>query len=147
MKIENKQNEELTLQELAERDRQLALEISNKLAWEFPRSILVKPFEDLVVEKNVETPVPTGETEKDENGTYVPKYDVKKETKPVVANFKSGIVIKVPYAYDYGNITIKPEVGDIIIFARKGTGDFEYFQDSLIVDPYAIVAIRKGIQA
>ncbi|MBR5795662.1 MAG: hypothetical protein IKY26_05920 [Erysipelotrichaceae bacterium] len=100
----------------------------------FEKDILVKPLEPVMITKEYEEQIPTGE--QDEEGFN--KYEVKKHTKEVESDFAKGIVLALPQ-----NIEPYFNVGDIVIFPRKFAKDFDLFKNSQLVKPYDIVAKVK----
>ena len=100
----------------------------------FEKDILVKPLEPVMITKEYEEQIPTGET--DEEGFN--KYEVKKHTKEVESDFAKGIVLALPQS-----VESDLNVGDIVVFPRKFTKDFDLFKDSQLVKPYDIVAKVK----
>ena len=99
----------------------------------FEKDILVKPLEPVMITKEYEEQIPTGE--QDEEGFN--KYEVKKHTKEVESDFAKGIVLSVPTSVD--TIT----VGEIIVYPKKFAKDFDLFKDSQLVKPYDVVARVK----
>ena len=104
------------------------------IEYTFTKDILVKPLEPIMVTKEYEEQIPTGET--DEEGFN--KYEVKKHTKEVESDFAKGIVLSVPTT---DGITFQP--GDTVIYPKKFAKDFDLFKDSQLVKPYDIVAKVK----
>ena len=100
----------------------------------FEKDILVKPLEPVMVTKEWEEQIPTGE--QDEEGFN--KYETKKHTKEVESDFAKGIVLSIPTVVE---TTIK--VGDTIVYPKKFAKDFDLFKDSQLVKPYDVVAKVK----
>ena len=104
------------------------------LEYTFEKDILVKPLEPVMVTKEYEEQIPTGE--KDEEGFN--KYDVKKHTKEVESDFALGIVLAVPTSVESA-----VNIGDKIVYPKKFAKDFDLFKDSQLVKPYDVVAKVK----
>lgn len=109
--------------------------VVNALEFTFEKDILVKPLEPIIVEKEWEEQIPTGE--KDEEGFN--KYDVKKHTKEVESDFAKGIVLALPTTVD---TTLA--IGDTVVYPKKFAKDFDLFKDSQLVKPYDVVAKVKA---
>lgn len=123
---------------------QLAEDVSSKIKYEFRNQFLVKPLEPVKVKKEFSEPVTDNKPTKDKNGIEAVDYDkVKTEVKEVDADFRRGVVLKVPHEYanpyskDVKQFPIN--VGDIVIF--KGTHQwFDLLKDSVLLNMYDIVA-------
>ena len=100
----------------------------------FEKDILVKPLEPVMITKEYEEQIPTGE--QDEEGFN--KYEVKKHTKEVESDFAKGIVLSIPTVVE---TTIK--IGDTIVYPKKFAKDFDLFKDSQLVKPSDVVAKVK----
>lgn len=100
----------------------------------FEKDILVKPLEPVMVTKEWEEQIPTGE--QDEEGFN--KYETKKHTKEVESDFAKGIVLSIPTVVE---TTVK--IGDTIVYPKKFAKDFDLFKDSQLVKPYDVVAKVK----
>ena len=100
----------------------------------FEKDILVKPLEPIMVTKEWEEQIPTGE--QDEEGFN--KYETKKHTKEVESDFAKGIVLSIPTVVE---TTVK--IGDTIVYPKKFAKDFDLFKDSQLVKPYDVVAKVK----
>jgi hypothetical protein len=102
---------------------QLAESVAEKIQYDFRDKFLVKPLDPIMVKKEFSKPVPTGESTKDENGIEAVDYDkVETEVKEVESDFKTGVVLKVPFTYSermkdekFREMPIK--VGDIIVYS------------------------------
>ena len=104
------------------------------LEYTFEKDILVKPLEPVMITKEYEEQIPTGE--QDEEGFN--KYEVKKHTKEVESDFAKGIVLSLPTAVE---TTLK--VGEIIVYPKKFAKEFDLFKNSQLVKPYDVVAKVK----
>ena len=109
--------------------------VSEGIEFTFEKDILVKPLAPVMITKEYEEQIPTGET--DEEGFN--KYTVEKHTKEVESDFAKGIVLSTPTAVE---TTIK--VGDTIVYPKKFAKDFDLFKDSQLVKPYDVVAKVKA---
>lgn len=130
---------------------QLAESVAEKIQYEFRDKFLVKPLDPIMVKKEFNKPVPSGESTKDENGIEAVDYDkVETEVKEVESDFKKGVVLKVPYTYSsrvkdekYPEMDIK--IGDIIVYTYGRW--FDILKDTQVVDTYNVVAIVKNEDA
>lgn len=104
------------------------------IEYTFEKDILVKPLEPVIITKEYEEQIPTGE--QDEEGFN--KYEVKKHTKEVESDFAKGIVLAIPTS-----IECSVSVGEIIVYPKKFAKAFDLFKDSQLVKPYDIVAKVK----
>lgn len=104
------------------------------LEYTFEKDILVKPLEPVMITKEYEEQIPTGE--KDEEGFN--KYEVKKHSKEVESDFALGIVLAVPTS-----VESTVNIGDKLVYPKKFAKDFDLFKDSQLVKPYDIVAKVK----
>ena len=116
------------------KENELLAEVIAGIKYIPTNSILVKPFDPVMVSKDITTMEPTGE--KDEDG--VETFDTKTETKEVESNFRKGMVLVLPEIYD-GKLT----PGMIVVYNKKFAIDFDLFKDSQLVKPYDIVAVAK----
>ena len=101
----------------------------------FEKDILVKPLEPVMITREYEEQIPTGE--KDEEGFN--KYEVKKHTREEESDFAKGIVLAVPTT-----VETSVQVGETIVYPKKFAKDFDLFKDSQLVKPYDIVAKVKA---
>lgn len=100
----------------------------------FEKDILVKPLGPVMITKEYEEQIPTGE--QDEEGFN--KYEVKKHTKEVESDFAKGIVLAKPTS-----VECSVSVGEVIVYPKKFAKDFDLFKDSQLVKPYDVVAKVK----
>ena len=105
------------------------------IEYNFEKDILVKPLTPVMITKEYEEQIPTGEI--DEEGFN--KYTVEKHTKTVESDFAKGVVLAIPTATD---TTVA--VGDTIVYPKKFAKDFDLFKDSQLVKPYDVVAKVKA---
>ena len=100
----------------------------------FEKDILVKPLEPVMITKEYEEQIPTGE--QDEEGFN--KYEVKKHSKEIESDFARGIVLAVPT-----QVESSIKLGDTVVYPKKFAKDFDLFKDSQLVKPYDVVAKVK----
>ena len=112
--------------------------VLSKLDYIPTKDIIVKPLEEVYVEKEIIKPVDTGK--KDADGYTISDSETVKET--VLTNFRKGILLAIPSSYEWQNDN-HPEVGDIVVYSRRAGIDFDLFKDSQLVRPYDIVAYIK----
>ena len=105
------------------------------IEYTFDKDILVKPLEPVMITKEYEEQIPTGET--DEEGFN--KYEVKKHSKEIESDFARGIVLAVPT-----QVESSIKLGDTVVYPKKFAKDFDLFKDSQLVKPYDIVAKVKA---
>lgn len=124
----------------------LAMDVSNKIKYEFFDSFLVKPLAPTKVKKEFSTPIATDKPKADKNGVEATDYDkVKKEVKEVDSDYLTGIVLKVPYRYTkwMGNkksYDIPPiHVGDTIFYKARHFEYFDLVKDSHLVRQFDII--------
>lgn len=125
----------------------LAEDVSSKINYEMRQFFLVKPLDPIMVEKEFSTPVPKDTEVKD--GIEATNYDeVVTEIKTVESDFAQGIVLKIPYEYlemqkDNRYFMMPINIGDTIIFRNKTKMNFDLLKDSILVDSYAIIAVKR----
>ena len=104
------------------------------IEYTFEKDILVKPLEPVMITKEYEEQIPTGE--QDEEGFN--KYEVKKHSKEIESDFARGIVLAVPT-----QVESSIKLGDTVVYPKKFAKDFDLFKDSQLVKPYDVVAKVK----
>lgn len=114
--------------------------VLERMKYNFTRSALIKPLEEVYVEKEIVKPVHTGK--KDEDGFEITDSETVKEKVP--ATFRKGIVLAIPSNYQWVDPDNHPEVGDEIVYPKRGAIDFDLFKDSQLINPYDIVAFIKS---
>lgn len=124
----------------------LAMDVSDKIKYEFFDSFLVKPLAPTKVKKEFSTPIATDKPKTDKNGIEATDYDkVKKEVKEVDSDYLTGIVLKVPYRYTkwMGNeksYDLPPiHVGDTIFYKARHFEYFDLVKDSHLVRQFDII--------
>lgn len=122
----------------------LAEDVSSKIKYEFFDSFLVKPLDPVKVMKEFSTPVSKEDVKKDKNGVEAVDYDeVKTETKEVEANYRKGIVLKIPYNIKNDErVRDYIHIGDVVVYPDRSARDFDLLKDSKLVRFYEIVAIE-----
>lgn len=114
--------------------------VLDNLDYQMTKNMLVKPLPEVIVEKEISTPTPTGEI--DEDG--VAKYDTVTSIEKVPAMFRKGIVLALPGGYQWPDESNHPEVGDTVVYSNKAATYFDLYKDSQLVNPYNVEAfIRK----
>lgn len=116
----------------------LASYVSDNIHYTMRKDVLIKPLEPIMVKKEFSTPV-VKDTVKEEGETINEYDDVKKEIKEVESNFSRGIVLKVPASdteWDF-------KVGNIVIYNKRFSVDFDILKNSVLVKPYDIIAIEE----
>ena len=124
----------------------LAQDISSKINYEFRSTFLVKPLDPVKVKKEFSKPVATDAAKKDDNDIEAVDYDkVETEVKEVDSDYRTGIVLKVPYDYtnrmsnkDYPEMPIS--IGDTIVFRDTKAGWFDLLKDTQLIECYAVIA-------
>ena len=121
----------------------LAQDVSSKIKFEFRNQFLVKPLDQVMVEKEFSKPVPKSETT-DEDGIEATDYDeVEKEVKSVPSDYRKGVVLKIPYEFKNEESNNPIKIGDIIVY-KEGTGRwFDLCKDTQLIDMYAVIGIEK----
>lgn len=121
----------------------LAQDVSSKIKFEFRNQFLVKPLDQVMVEKEFSKPVPKSETT-DEDGIEATDYDeVEKEVKSVPSDYRKGVVLKIPYEFKNEESANPIKIGDIIVY-KEGAGRwFDLCKDTQLIDMYAIIGIEK----
>lgn len=125
----------------------LAQSVSDNIPYEFSEAFLVKPLAPIMVSKEFSTPT-EGKQTTDDNGVTAVDYDVEKEVKEVEADFRKGVVLKVPFSYanemkhdKFPSMEIK--VGDIVVFKSKYAVWFDLLKDTMLLKPFDIYAVEK----
>lgn len=116
----------------------LASYVSDNIHYIMRKDVLIKPLDPIMVKKEFSTPV-VKDTVKEEGETINEYDDVKKEIKEVESNFSRGIVLKVPVSdteWDF-------KVGNIVIYNKRFSVDFDILKNSVLVKPYDIIAIEE----
>lgn len=133
---------------------QLAEDVAKKIRYEFKDKFLVKPLDPVIVKKEFTKLPENKQAVTDENNIEavdIAEDDVKTEIKEVEADYRKGVVLKVPYDYqkqmeDEKWPSLPVKIGDVIVW--RGGGQFskpEWFdllKDTVLVRAYDLVAIE-----
>lgn len=123
--------------------------VLSKMEYLFTKELLVKPLPKVMVEKTVTVPV---NMEINDAQDLVKDYETEEHTQEVEANFARGIVLALPTNYQWKtqlsdgsmiDATDHPEVGDEVVYSKKGMITFDIFKDTEVVNPYSVVAWKK----
>ena len=125
----------------------LAEDISSKIEYEFRNFFLVKPLDPIKVNKEFSKPVAKDDTaKKDENEIEAVDYDqVETEVKEVDSDYRTGIVLKVPFdsknrmsSKDFPEMEIN--VGDTVVYKDNRGVWFDLLKDTQLIGAYDIIA-------
>lgn len=124
----------------------LAEDISSKIEYEFRNLFLVKPLDPVKVKKEFSKPVAKDDTaKKDENEIEAVDYDqVETEVKEVDSDYRTGIVLKVPFdsknrmtSKDFPEMEIN--VGDTVVYKYNRGIWFDLLKDTQLIGAYDII--------
>ena len=125
----------------------LAEDISSKIEYEFRNFFLVKPLDPIKVKKEFSKPVAKDDTaKKDENEIEAVDYDqVETEVKEVDSDYRTGVVLKVPFdsknrmsSKDFPEMEIN--VGDTVVYKDNRGIWFDLLKDTQLIGAYDIIA-------
>lgn len=125
----------------------LAEDISSKIEYEFRNMFLVKPLDPVKVKKEFSKPVAKDDTaKKDDNDIEAVDYDqVETEVKEVDSDYRTGIVLKVPFdsknrmsSKDFPEMEIN--VGDTVVYKDNRGVWFDLLKDTQLIGAYDIIA-------
>ena len=125
----------------------LAEDISSKIEYEFRNLFLVKPLDPVKVKKEFSKPVAKDDTaKKDENEIEAVDYDqVETEVKEVDSDYRTGVVLKVPFdsknrmcSKDFPEMEIN--VGDTVVYKDRRGAWFDLLKNTQLVGVYDIIA-------
>ena len=125
----------------------LAEDISSKIEYEFRNMFLVKPLDPIKVNKEFSKPVAKDDTaKKDDNDIEAVDYDqVETEVKEVDSDYRTGIVLKVPFdsknrmsSKDFPEMEIN--VGDTVVYKDNRGVWFDLLKDTQLIGAYDIIA-------
>lgn len=125
----------------------LAEDISSKIEYEFRNLFLVKPLDPVKVKKEFSKPVAKDDTaKKDENEIEAVDYDqVETEVKEVDSDYRTGIVLKVPFdsknrmtSKDFPEMEIN--VGDTVVYKYNRGIWFDLLKNTQLIGAYDIIA-------
>ena len=124
----------------------LAEDISSKIEYEFRNMFLVKPLDPVKVKKEFSKPVANDNTaKKDDNDIEAVDYDqVETEVKEVDSDYRTGIVLKVPFdsknrmsSKDFPEMEIN--VGDTVVYKDNRGVWFDLLKDTQLIGAYDII--------
>ena len=125
----------------------LAEDISSKIEYEFRNMFLVKPLELVKVKKEFSKPVAKDDTaKKDDNDIEAVDYEqVETEVKEVDSDYRTGVVLKVPFdsknrmtSKDFPEMEIN--VGDTVVYKDNRGVWFDLLKDTQLIGAYDIIA-------
>lgn len=125
----------------------LAEDISSKIEYEFRNMFLVKPLDPVKVKKEFSKPVANDDTaKKDDNDIEAVDYDqVETEVKEVDSDYRTGVVLKVPFdsknrmsSKDFPEMEIN--VGDTVVYKDNRGVWFDLLKDTQLIGAYDIIA-------
>ena len=134
---------------------QLAEDVASKIRYEFRDQFLVKPLEPVMVKKEF-TKLPENKPattdSNDIEAVDIAENEVETEIKEVEADYRKGVVLKVPYDYkkqmeDDKWPAFPVKIGDVIVW-RGGQYNkpvwFDLLKDTVLVRMYDLVAIERN---
>ena len=125
----------------------LAEDISSKIEYEFRNMFLVKPLDPVKVKKEFSKPVANDDTaKKDDNDIEAVDYDqVETEVKEVDSDYRTGVVLKVPFdsknrmsSKDFPEMEIN--IGDTVVYKDNRGVWFDLLKDTQLIGAYDIIA-------
>ena len=125
----------------------LAEDISSKIEYEFRNMFLVKPLDPVKVKKEFSKPVANDDTaKKDDNDIEAVDYDqVETEVKEVDSDYRTGVVLKVPFdsknrmtSKDFPEMEIN--IGDTVVYKDNRGVWFDLLKDTKLIGAYDIIA-------
>ena len=125
----------------------LAESVSSKIEYNFLDNFLVKQLDPIKVKKEFSKPVAKDDTaKKDENEIEAVDYDqVETEVKEVDSDYRTGIVLKVPFdsknrmsSKDFPEMEIN--VGDTVVYKDNRGIWFDLLKDTQLIGAYDIIA-------
>lgn len=129
---------------------QLAEDLNTKIKYEFKDMFLVKPLELTKVKKEFSTPVAKEDKPvEDANNIEAIDYeDVATEIKEVDSDYRTGIVLKIPFSYtnamqDEKYPALPIQIGDTIVFKAVSGRWFDLLKDSQLVSQYDVLGVEK----
>ena len=124
----------------------LAEDISSKIEYEFRNMFLVKPLDPVKVKKEFSKPVAKDDTaKKDDNDIEAVDYEqVETEVKEVDSDYRTGVVLKVPFdsknrmtSKDFPEMEIN--VGDTVVYKDNRGVWFDLLKDTQLIGAYDII--------
>ena len=125
----------------------LAEDISSKIEYEFRNMFLVKPLDPVKVKKEFSKPVAKDDTaKKDDNDIEAVDYEqVETEVKEVDSDYRTGVVLKVPFdsknrmtSKDFPEMEIN--IGDTVVYKDNRGIWFDLLKDTQLIGAYDIIA-------
>ena len=125
----------------------LAEDISSKIEYEFRNMFLVKPLDPVKVKKEFSKPVAKDDTaKKDDNDIEAVDYEqVETEVKEVDSDYRTGVVLKVPFdsknrmtSKDFPEMEIN--IGDTVVYKDDRGVWFDLLKDTQLIGAYDIIA-------
>lgn len=125
----------------------LAEDISSKIEYEFRNMFLVKPLDPVKVKKEFSKPVANDDTaKKDDNDIEAVDYEqVETEVKEVDSDYRTGVVLKVPFdsknrmtSKDFPEMEIN--IGDTVVYKDNRGVWFDLLKDTQLIGAYDIIA-------
>ncbi len=125
----------------------LAEDISSKIEYEFRNMFLVKPLDPVKVKKEFSKPVAKDDTaKKDDNDIEAVDYEqVETEVKEVDSDYRTGVVLKVPFdsknrmtSKDFPEMEIN--IGDTVVYKDNRGVWFDLLKDTQLIGAYDIIA-------
>ena len=125
----------------------LAEDISSKIEYEFRNMFLVKPLDPVKVKKEFSKPVAKDDTaKKDDNDIEAVDYEqVETEVKEVDSDYRTGVILKVPFdsknrmtSKDFPEMEIN--IGDTVIYKDNRGVWFDLLKDTQLIGAYDIIA-------
>ena len=124
----------------------LAEDISSKIEYEFRNMFLVKPLDPVKVKKEFSKPVAKDDTaKKDDNDIEAVDYEqVETEVKEVDSDYRTGVVLKVPFdsknrmtSKDFPEMEIN--IGDTVVYKDNRGVWFDLLKDTQLIGAYDII--------
>ena len=125
----------------------LAEDISSKIEYEFRNMFLVKPLDPVKVKKEFSKPVAKDDTaKKDDNDIEAVDYEqVETEVKEVDSDYRTGVILKVPFdsknrmtSKDFPEMEIN--IGDTVVYKDNRGVWFDLLKDTQLIGAYDIIA-------
>lgn len=119
----------------------LAESVASSLKFSVLKDVLIKPLDPIMIEREIEVPVPAGTVEIEEGVEATEYEEIKKEIREVESAFAKGIVLLTPPTT--GDNVWPFKAGDTIYYNKRMSAEFDVLKDSRLVKPYDIIAIEK----
>lgn len=124
-------------------DQKLLEDVVNSIPYDSIKHVLVKPLDPIQVQREIVKPTGEFEDVVDDNGvkSAVEKFDTVVET--VDSGWRTGIVLQIPKYLSEGETKPAFKIGDIVVFPARTASYFDLFKDSMFINSYDVVAIKK----